>query len=507
MFPVWGGPTTAGRDGNSRQLRARTPRTGVHRRLDRAGHTLVKSKSAQSSRAYPGGIIVSLTLQSDAGAQAAALSRRSALSGAGSLHSIPAEESVAPSLSLIAAGWYADPMGSLRSRWWDGNAWTVELSVEALAEPAAAAAETVAGVPFIEVPVLGNPAVDIPTSEPLSRRDLRGLVGPLTTGPVQLDTSAEAAPATAATPTLSASLSATVAGIETGTLSPFEALFESSAVERESAEAATPTFSSPAFGFTLPPDPFATPSAALAAKLQAVPLASVPLPVPSATIAPAARSTTAAVWLFTLLPVVHASLVWFELVWLGLGSDRLVLYSVVGAPLFLYLVLAVADRQLLRSRGFERTAPVVLALVPPIYLLVRAIRVGGAGVVPLLLWLLLQITACSFLLIQFPVLFAVISLTSAADSAPAAVLSGPITDAQRSAELTPSGMAAELTRQAQAKNLTFSSISCPPIPVALDGTAVTCVGTLASVKMNLNVVIDSKLPNSAFVLVSEAPAA
>jgi hypothetical protein len=40
-----------------------------------------------------------------------------------------------------------------------------------------------------------------------------------------------------------------------------------------------------------------------------------------------------------------------------------VLYSVVGAPLFLYLVLAVADRQLLRSRGFERTAPVALALV------------------------------------------------------------------------------------------------------------------------------------------------
>ena len=446
---------------------------------------------------------MSLTLQPDAGAQAAALSRRSALSGAGSLHSTPAEASVAPSLSLIAAGWYADPMGSLRSRWWDGNAWTVELSVEALAEHAAAAAETVAGVPSIEVPVLSNPAADIPTSAPLSRRELRELVGPLTTGPVQIDTSAEAAPATAVTPTLSA----TVAGIETGTLSPFEALFESSAVERESAEAATPTFSSPAFGFTLPPDPFATPSAALAAKLQAVPLASVPLPVPSATIALAARSTTAAVWLFTLLPVVHASLVWFELVWLGLGSDRLVLYSVVGAPLFLYLVLAVADRQLLRSRGFERTAPVALALVPPIYLLVRAIRVGAAGVVPLLLWLLLQIAACSFLLIQSPAVFAVISLTPAADSAPAAVVSGPITDAQRSAELTPPGMAAELTRQARAKNLTFSSISCPPIPVTLDRTAVTCVGTLASVKINLNVVIDSTLPNSAFVLVSEAPAA
>ncbi len=461
---------------------------------------------------------MSLTLQSDAGAQVAATSRSSALSGAGSLPCTPAGVSVAPSADLIAAGWYADPMGSPRSRWWDGNAWTVELSVEALTEPVAVAApadvaapaETVAGVLSIEVPVLSNPAVDIPASSPLSRRELRELVGPLTTGPVQIDTSAEAAPATAVPPTLSAPLSASVAGIvagiETGTRSPVEALFGSSDAEQESAESATPTFSAPVFGFTLPPDPFATPSAALAAKLQAAPVASVPLPAAFATIALAARSTTAAVWLFTLLPIVHAALVWFELVWLDLGNDRLVLYSVLGAPFFLYLVLAVADRQLLRSRGFERSAPIALALVPPIYLLVRAIRVGAAGVVPLLLWLLLQITACSFLLFQFPAVFAVISLTPAADSAPAAVVSGPITAAQRSVELTPTGMAVELTRQARAKNLTFSSIGCPPIPVTLDGTAVTCVGTLASVKMNLNVVIDSTLPNSAFALVSEAPA-
>ena len=86
------------------------------------------------------------------------------------------------------------------------------------------------------------------------------------------------------------------------------------------------------------------------------------------------------------------------------------------------------------------------------------------------------------------------------------VISSPITVAQRAAELTPSGMAAELTRQTLAKNLNFSSISCPPIPVTLDGTSVSCVGTLASVKMKLTVVIDSALPNSAFALVSEAPA-
>jgi hypothetical protein len=73
--------------------------------------------------------------------------------------------------------------------------------------------------------------------------------------------------------------------------------------------------------------------------------------------------------------------------------------------------------------------------------------------------------------------------------------------------LTPTGMAAALTAQTLGKNLHFESISCPALPATSDGTTVTCVGTIASVRMNLNVVVDSSLPNSAFALLSEAPAA
>ena len=529
-----------------------------------------------------------------------------------SADSTPVTESAAePVATLIVPGWYADPMQGTRSRWWNGTAWTAELGGETPVEPVADG----------ETAVLAETAVEAPAAA-LSRRQLRELVGPLTTGPVLIgatvETSLAPSPIGLSTESdhapVAEPLPAAVPG-NTDDHSPFEALFESSPAEREFAEResaemtvfsatafldptdvsdsaylpdssvarpwigaaaplvpaasasvpaqvqaaptgppvalaaagleprgtpvstlppealpvvlqspaptpsaptpAGPTLSAPtlsaptvsrgALGFSLPPDPFATSSAPVGATPAPVfshsPAAAVPGPI----LAISARSTTAAVWILALLPVVHAAAVWLILGLLDLGGNPVIRYSVLGAPLLLSPILAFFDGRVLRGRGFPRTAAAILALVPPLYLLVRAIRVGAAGVMPLILWLLLQTAAFSFILLQLPSVFALVNLTAPVAATPVVVSGGPITGAQRAAELTPSGMAAELTRQTLAKNLTFSSISCPPLPVILDGTAVSCVGTLASVKMTLNVVIDSTLPNSAFALVSEAP--
>ena len=518
-----------------------------------------------------GGIIVSLTLQSDTEAQAAAPSRRSTLRGVPLLaaDSTPVSGSASETpATLVTPGWYADPMGSAQSRWWDGTAWTAELSSETPVEPVADAVPAAAAEPAAEAP-----------AAPLSRRQLRELVGPLTTGPVLIEVPVDNALGPASIGLVTPSDAASVAQplpaavpVTADPRSPFEALFDSSPDERASAEStvfsgpafldptdlsnssiarpwigaaaplvpaaaaaapvvvqpaptvspaafvapivATPsvvapptlTFSGGALGFSLPPDPFASPSTAVTASpppfISLAPAAAVTGPV----LAISARSTTGAVWLFALLPVVHAAAVWLVLGLLDLGGNSVIRYSVLGAPLFLYLVLAIVDGRVLRRRGFVHTASAAVALIPPIFLLARAIRVGAAGVVPLLLWLLLQTAAFSFVLLQLPAVFALVPLTVPHADTSVVVTSGPITDAKRAAELTPSGMATELSRQTLAKKLTFSSISCPPIPVTLDGTAVSCVGTLASVKMNLNVVIDSTLPNSAFALISEAPA-
>ena len=480
---------------------------------------------------------MSITLQSVSEAQSAAPRRRHAVREdsplpAAVLEAAAVPEAAAePAASAIAAGWYDDPLGRPTLRWWDGGAWTAELSGEAPAEPTGAA------WPEIETAV-ESLDIQVPDTAPRSRRQLRELTGPLTTGsltsrpltsgplttgPIVVDAAAETS-----TPLVSAaSLPRTVTVVQVPSVVPVTPLFVDQTQLAALTTVETPTtqnFSTGALGFTLPPDPFAAHSAAIqATPFSVVPwpsfaTASIPAaPIPAASIsaasipaasipAVAARSTTVSVWLLALLPAVHAALVWLVLARLDLGGNLVVRYAVLGAPLVLALLLAFADRRALRARGFSRTAPTVLALMPPIYLVVRIIRGGAAGILPLLVWLLLQAGAVAFVLLQLPTTFALLPLTPTGPLTPVAVASGPITVAQRTAQLSPSGMAAELTRQTLARNLHFSSITCPTIPVTVDGTAVTCGGTIASVKMHLTVMIDSSLPNSAFALVSEAPA-
>ena len=480
---------------------------------------------------------MSITLQSVSEAQSAAPRRRHAVREdsplpAAVLEAAAVPEAAAePAASAIAAGWYDDPLGRPTLRWWDGGAWTAELSGEAPAEPTGAA------WPEIETAV-ESLDIQVRDTAPRSRRQLRELTGPLTTGsltsrpltsgplttgPIVVDAAAETS-----TPLVSAaSLPRTVTVVQVPSVVPVTPLFVDQTQLAALTTVETPTtqnFSTGALGFTLPPDPFAAHSAAIqATPFSVVPwpsfaTASIPAaPIPAASIsaasipaasipAVAARSTTVSVWLLALLPAVHAALVWLVLARLDLGGNLVVRYAVLGAPLVLALLLAFADRRALRARGFSRTAPTVLALMPPIYLVVRIIRGGAAGILPLLVWLLLQAGAVAFVLLQLPTTFALLPLTPTGPLTPVAVASGPITAAQRTAQLSPSGMAAELTRQTLARNLHFSSITCPMIPVTVDGTAVTCGGTIASVKMHLTVMIDSSLPNSAFALVSEAPA-
>jgi hypothetical protein len=517
----------------------------------------------------------------------------------------------APPIVTVPPGWYADPMGRARSRWWDGSAWTGELSEDAPAEapvavgapepaevhlaaegadPAAdpAALQEFAGiapvavVPFGVAPVetasldvasghvaSGDVApAEVVSTPPLSRRQLRELIGPLTTapvvtgplvsgplvsgplasgpvasgplasGPVTADP-AVADPAVGATDFLglaenidsfvarpwigaappmvaAASRAPGAAARPISPVAPTSPVVPTSLVVPVSPAVFVPAAVVPAapppatgsLGFTLPPDPVATPG--LAAALQATPRAFVPSAVPVAPVpmfTANVRSSTWTVWVLALLPALQAATAWLIFGRLHLAADLPLRLALIAGPVLLALALAGADHRSLRRRGFDRVSPVVLAVIPPLYLLVRAVRVGVAGVVPLLTWLLLQAAAVSFLLIQLPTAFALAPASAAIAAPPVVAASGPITAAERANELTPTGMAAALTAQTLGKNLHFESISCPALPATSDGTTVTCVGTIASVRMNLNVVVDSSLPNSAFALLSEAPAA
>jgi hypothetical protein len=260
-------------------------------------------------------------------------------------------------------------------------------------------------------------------------------------------------------------------------------------------------------GFILPPDPFA--HLAAGAAPQAPPVfvaAAIAVPSAVAPLASGTRSTTWPVWVLALLPVLQAAYAWLLLRPMHLAAGLPLGIGLLTAPMILALVLAGIDRRTLRRRGFDRVAPIALAIVPPFYLILRAVRVGVAGIGPLLVWLLGQGAVISLILLHLPATVALLPAGLLPVTTPV-VASAPISAAERASELTPTGMAAALTTQTLAKNLHFGPISCPALPSTVDGTAVTCVGTLASVRLNLNVVVDSSLPNSAFALVSEAPAA
>ncbi len=487
---------------------------------------------------------------------------------------VEAESDSRPISPAIAAGWYADPVRAAKHRWWDGSSWTAHLSGDRAQEQARAVEPPAAVAPAV---VVASTAAAVAAADaPMSRRRLRELTGPLTTGSepnpsdaaLAQDTATAAAResgAVSASPLETSVESSATAPVERPAEGPAEvrerpasssddatrfldatdrarssvprawvgdapslaqllpgtaarpAVSAGSAVDLPAATAAgvanlsvpariapeTTPFAPGFLGFTLPPDPFAGPSAPGPSTPKYVPLSAVTV-LGTAPTRPV-RSRTAAVWLLALLPLVQAAIAWLLVVQLRVAVDLPVQGALLGASLTLSVALAFADRRLLRVRGFERTAPTAFAVLPPVYLLVRALRVG-AGVGPFAAWLVIQSVAIAFVAVQLPTVLSMGPVSSSVAPGPAPLVAGPITAAQRATQLTPSGMATALRAQTLAKNVHLSSIVCPAIPSTVDGTAVTCVGILAMVKINLNVVIDSSLPNSAFALVSEAPA-
>lgn len=117
--------------------------------------------------------------------------------------------------SVPSAGWFADPLDPSRQRWWDGAGWTDRVITDAVSDAAPTLADASAPVasmgrtfdpivlapPDLDRTVPAAPDLDTivqtsapiahispfapnqpPPSQPLTRRELRKRVGPLTYG-------------------------------------------------------------------------------------------------------------------------------------------------------------------------------------------------------------------------------------------------------------------------------------------------------------------------------------
>lgn len=314
---------------------------------------------------------------------------------------------------IVQAGWYPDPMGLPQLRWWNNHAWT-ELTTEA--QPPLVMQEP-AHEPEQKPPRLLYADDELPTRrQQREQREREEEYVRLAT-----DEKAERDAAAAYSP-----LTSTLREIDPPAVS----------ASNRSVETSWPVFEKPVF------------------EKDDGSLSSGPEQQPSrAHSLPRLPTYTGPVWMIALLPLVQ--LVVGLLILLGIGAVLSASFTVVVlvAPYLIVIVLAIADRALLRRAGHERTAHWVWALLSaPVYLLVRAIALGRTGEIrlaPLLVWVALGLLEIGAVLVVPGMLISVVPTAFSAQ--------------------------AQHSVQSEAGILgTAVTVSCPQTPPLLIGQRFTC---------------------------------
>jgi hypothetical protein len=165
---------------------------------------------------------------------------------------------------------------------------------------------------------------------------------------------------------------------------------------------------------------------------------------------------TAPVWIIALLPLVQ--LVGGLLILLGIGavSSMAVTIALLVAPYIVVILLAIADRAMLKRMGHEHTAHWGWAILSaPVYLIARSMalsRTGGLGLAPLLVWAALGMLQVASILVVPGMLISILPTVFAAQ-------------AEQSVSSEAAIIGADLT------------VHCPTPPPVLIGTTFTCSAT------------------------------
>jgi hypothetical protein len=118
---------------------------------------------------------------------------------------------------------------------------------------------------------------------------------------------------------------------------------------------------------------------------------------------------TWAVWLFAALPALHLALAWAVFDQLAPADTSILRWVVLVGPIIVYLVLAGLDRFALLRGGQVGAVPVAFAIIPPLYLVIRVVRLGVRALAPLIVWIVLQAAAVAALIFVFPAVYSAIT--------------------------------------------------------------------------------------------------
>ena len=224
-------------------------------------------------------------------------------------------------------------------------------------------------------------------------------------------------------------------------------------------------------------------------------------PLPNVVLAAPLRSPDSVwSWGFALVPVLQAAVLLVVLLGGGSVPVGVAFLALAVFPTAAQIVLATRDAAVVRDRGY-RSVEWTWALSAPLYLIVRAVRLGRSGTAPLAVWL----GACLIPLVVAAVLVStVVRDTRAIEryerGAPSSSVASALTAAERSALLTPEGMASWLAIDLAASGDTVEDVDCPPFD-PLDAAIVSCSATIAGMDAEARLQITDHYSTAAFVLV------
>jgi hypothetical protein len=160
----------------------------------------------------------------------------------------------------------------------------------------------------------------------------------------------------------------------------------------------------PNSGLVLPPSAFVAPQVAAPAWPLLPPVGSTPaapanvgtLPrtVPNRSFEQPVGKSTVSSWLIAVLPLLQFAVVYAVFGVMAVELLPGTQWGILAAPAAFSLLFAIADRKKLTDLGSSAPS-IVLALIPPLYLLVRCFTTGRSSVLPLIIWILLQAGAAA----------------------------------------------------------------------------------------------------------------
>jgi hypothetical protein len=107
----------------------------------------------------------------------------------------------------------------------------------------------------------------------------------------------------------------------------------------------------------------------------------------------ASGTSTLGVWVIALLPLFQFAIVYSIF---GVLETQLIpgiQWAILAAPAIFGAIFAAADHKALVDKGHGDVPSIVAGFIPPLYLIIRAVKVGGTSGIALALWIVFQLAA------------------------------------------------------------------------------------------------------------------